>query len=233
MEQITITCKICHRDKLIDTAKPEIYDKRVVRNNFVCDACRPGVRVVSIKLECAKCYNTFSTKAPADHVSEYSKWKCPACVSGEPITPKNRNKSKTDIGCHDCRRSRGVCFYPEEKCKYNANFVKFDASSLNQMKESASVLTVHEVDEFRDDIHFLKYTPLVQPLQALAKGNLVIIRCREGSKKNYITHLNIYKYDDKKAQFVAIFNHQFPKEADWVAGMKPVVVKYFKKGLKK
>jgi len=226
-ELINIKCKVCHQERAVNTANRKLFESQIVQENYVCMLCDGKVKKMMISLICAKCKHPFKTKILAVNKDKYgSMWECPACMSNAIAQPKvTEKKNCIELNCADCKVERGVCVHPELNCTLSKNFPRFGNGDLFYLKDGATILSVHAIDESRPDIHCFEYTILYRNKYALSPRNHVIIRQRLGSKKSFMTNVIVYKYNAHEHKFNVVFDEKFDKGKDWIVPMRDFLLK--------
>ena len=215
---INVTCKICHKSQSVNANNSALYDLPVVIDNFVCYLCSQKIKLVKLSLTCDKCKSVFCTKVLESNRSNYNSWVCPTCVSNTIKKSIIKGANLSELKCSVCFQKDGVCNHPELPCSLASKFVPFINSGLYSVKNSkdCSILSISEVDNKRTDIHAFKYKPLHKTNYLIATNNLVLLRQRVNSKKNFVTKVILYGYKDK---WYEMFCHNYVKGENWVVGV--------------
>ena len=209
-----LKCKICHKNDKINTNDDDLYKSEIVINNYICCHCALKTKQIKIKLICENCKIEFITKILFSNKDMYLNWKCPKCSSNI-IKNVERSKTNTEMNCGTCHIKLGVCNHPELDCCKSNELTPFTNNRLYALKDSddCSILSICKMNYSRNDIHALKFIPLFKNDYLIAKNNLILIRQRLKSKKNYVTNVIIYKFDKNWNE---VFNKNFNKGINWV-----------------
>ncbi len=224
LKVVQIRCTICHKIKDIDTTDERLYKSPIVIDNYVCSPCSTDVKRIKVKLTCSKCKATFCTKIFVEHKDKYgANWVCPVCSAGNGEVKKGITKATgVAVGCVWCQHKRGVCPHPDVNCLLAKGFVSFNSSDLYSIKKVCTVMSISRVHKKRDDIHCLSYSLLYKTNYSISPENLVLIKHREGSKKNFVTNVIVYRF--KKSKFEVVFNEKFDKGTDWIKPTKKFIM---------
>ena len=197
----------------VNTNNKVLYTMPVINDNFVCYHCSQIVKCLKLELTCEKCQNKFITKILFQNAEKYNKWTCPSCDNDFKPT-KVEHKKLNELSCSGCKQSNGVCIHSELACSLSKDFMNFFNNNLYSIKGSdeCSILSIYRIDKTRIDIHALKYVPLFKNQYKVSPNNVVLIRQRFKSKKNYITNIIIYNFEEK---WKIVFNEKFEKGNDW------------------
>jgi hypothetical protein len=199
-----------------------MYESPIVRENAVCNSCLTEVVRIRVSLVCAKCKTPFQTKVLAINKDKYTdKWLCPLCVSnGAPKTEVHNKRDCAELNCPECRVKRGVCSQPKLNCTLSRGFVPFGNGDLYSTRKECTILSVHCIDKDRDDIHCFGYTPLYKSEYSISPSNFVIIKQRVGSRKQFVTNIIVYRYNQGGRKFEVALNKKFDRGADWILPVK-------------
>lgn len=221
---VPIRCTICHKIKEVNATDERLYKSPIVTDNYVCPSCTADVKRVKIKLTCSKCKTTFCTRVLVMHKDKYgADWVCPICSAGSGTIKKGITKNTgVAVDCVWCQHKRGVCPHPEVNCLLAKGFVAFSSSDLYSIKKVCTIMSISRVYKKRDDIHCFRYSLLYKTRYLIAPENLVLIKHRDGSKKNFITNVIVYKY--KKSKFEVVYNEKFNKGVDWVKPTRNFII---------
>ncbi len=218
---ISLNCVVCHNDFPINTNNKAMYESPIVKENAVCPTCLTGVVRIKVVLACAKCKTPFQTKVLAMNKDKYTdKWLCPLCVSNGTPKTEARKRDCAELNCPECKVRRGVCSQPKLNCTLSRSFVPFGNGNLYSTRKECTILSVHQIDKDRDDIHCLGYTPLYKSEYAIAPENFVIIKQRIGSRKQFVTNIIVYRYSQSHRKFEVALNKKFDKGSDWILPVK-------------
>jgi len=220
METLNFSCVVCHQSFPINTNNKALYQSEVVRKNAVCPRCLCSVNRIKITLKCAKCSHEFQTKVLMSNKDNYTdKWLCPLCASNG--APKSEvGKNRIELNCGGCRVERGVCTYPDLGCTLSREFITFGNGDLYSLNRECTILSIHEIDKSRDDIHCLNYTLLYKAKCSLSPSNSVIIKQRVGSRKSFVTNILVYRFDKSKSKFGVVLNKKFERGKDWIVPVR-------------
>lgn len=218
-------CKICHKINEVNTRDENLYKSSTVKDNYVCYYCSQTVKRIKLHLTCKKCQKQFTTRVLLQNQNIYNDWVCSLC-DDKPIE-KNTLKI-SELACSSCRVDNGTCHHPELPCSLSKNFVEFLSNFLCSIKGSddCSILSIYGIDKSRLDIHALKYVPLFKNQYSVSPNNLVLIRQRLNSKKNYITNILIYNFNKKWNE---VYNEKFDKGMNWTENVIRFLIKDFNK----
>ena len=225
---ITMRCTICHKDYPVNTTNTKMYDSPVVKDNGVCLLCSGKDQRMKIVLTCSKCGHVFQTRVLIANKDKYNgDWECPMCISNSlpQIKTVVEKKNSIELNCNECRLERGVCFHPELNCSLVKHFAQFSIGDLCLVKDGCTVLSVHNVSKDRDDIHCFEYTLLYKSNYSLSPKNVVIVKQRMGSKKQFTTNIIVYVYDKSKHQFNVALDKTYKKGEDWIVETRDFLLK--------
>jgi len=203
---VQVECVVCHRYYKITSFNPEMYSHPIIKNNFVCIICEKQVTKLKVVLSCTKCKKEFHTSTD---------WECPFCT--KPVDIRDKRKKMLELDCDGCKENKGVCIQPDLSCVFSVKFVVFGgASELYSTKKSCTVLSISGVDMEREDIHSMKYIMLCNPKYSIAINNIILVKQRIGSKKNFNNKISLYRYEQKKKNFVLDCENDYYKGTDWI-----------------
>ena len=216
---IAMRCTVCHKDYSVNTTNAKMYESPVVKDNGVCSSCSVKTQKVKIVLTCSKCGHVFQTRVLSVNKNKYNgTWECPMCISNSLPQTKTavEKKNSIELNCNECRLERGVCFHPELNCSLVKYFAQFSSGDIYSVKKECTVLSVHKVNKDRDDVHCFEYTLLYKSNYSLSPNNVVIVKQRIGSKKQFTTNIIVYVYNKSKHQFNIALDKIYKKGDDWI-----------------
>ena len=216
---VAMKCAVCHKEYLVNVNDTKMYESPIVMDNGLCPSCRVKTQRVKLVLTCSKCGHVFQTSVLAVNRDKYNdKWECPMCISNSLPQVKTavEKKNSIELNCDGCRLERGVCFHPELNCSLAKHFAQFSSGDIYSVKKECTVLSVHKIIKDRDDIHCFEYTLLYKSNYGLAPTNVVIVKQRRGSKKQFTTNIIVYVYDKSKHQFNTAIDKTYKKGEDWI-----------------
>jgi hypothetical protein len=207
---------VCHRDFKVTTSTPEIYSHPIIKDNYVCPLCESKVTKLKVTLTCNKCKKEFRTKILMENKEKYSpEWECPFCVKVE--DKRDKRRKTLELNCDCCKSKRGLCFQPDLNCTLSSDYVVFGgAKELYSTKKDCTILSVDSVDMSRDDIHSIKYSMLYNDKYLVSTHNIVFIKQRLGSKKNFKNKVTLYSFNKEKKKFMQSYEQTFDKGVDWI-----------------
>ena len=222
-QEVTVRCVVCHKDKTIPTGIRPTYDLPVVRDNYVCMLCSLDVKRVKVALVCSKCGHKFQTRILLANKDKYNKdWLCPACIGGGAAVVPSKKCAKQN--CAECRADKGVCYHPELECPLVRGFFKFGNGDLYSLSKECTIMSVHEVNPQRSDIHCFKYVSLYKSTYLLSPNNFAVIKQRIGSKKKFTTNVIVYKHSEEAKKFVLVYDQKFERGGAWMVAIRDFLI---------
>jgi len=215
-KDVNVECVVCHREYKISSFNPEMYSHPLIKNNFVCILCENKVTKLKVVLSCTKCKKTFNTKILLENRDKYdTKWECPFCTVPDDV--RDKRKKSDYLSCDGCKEKKGVCVQPDLLCSYSTKYSVFGgASELYSSKKECTVLSIDKIDMTRDDIHTLKYVMLCNPKYSVATDNVILVKQRVGSKKNFSNKVGLYKFSQNKKRFLLNCEKSYERGNDWI-----------------
>lgn len=219
-DTLELKCMVCHKNFPINTNNRKLYESNIIKDNAVCPKCSTHINRIKMLLECSKCGHKFQTRILTENKEKYANgWKCPLCIDNN--IEKEEIKGKfIELNCAGCQLQRGVCSQPKLNCTLSKNMVAFNSSDLYSVERECTMMSIHNVDKHRDDIHCFGYTLLYKSEYMISRDNSILLKQRIGSKKKFITNIVVYRYNQKLHKFGLALDEKFKKGKDWIVPIK-------------